>query len=91
MQFLSGLTSKLFGIFFFLAVIALGVALVIGAAQRWPWLVDPPERYWFMYSQSFIKKLFGTRAVVSFTYVMGLLFIVVGIYVLLKGLGLLNQ
>ncbi len=91
MQPLPKVACKLFGIIFFLGVVALGVMLIVGAAQRWPWLVDPPERYWFMYSQSFIKKLFGTRAVVSFTYVMGLLFIAVGIYVLLKGLGLLNQ
>lgn len=82
------LMDKLFGIIFFLLVIILGVGLVVGAIQKWSWLVDPPEKYWFMYSQSFIKKFFGTRVLLFFTYAMGLLTIAVGIYVLVKGIWL---
>ncbi len=91
MQSLPHPISKLFGVMFFLAVISLGAVLVFGTAQRWRWLVDPPEDYWFFYSQAFIKKFFGARAVVSFTYVIGFAFIVVGIFVLVKGLGFLDQ
>jgi len=80
--------DKVLGITFFLLVIILGAGLVIGAARRWSWLVDPPEEYWFVYSQSFIKKLFGTRVLLFFTYTMGLLTIAVGIYVLVKGIWL---
>jgi len=78
--------DKVLGITFFLLVIILGAGLVIGAAQRWSWLVDPPEGYWFVYSQSFIKKVFGTRVLLFFTYAMGLLAIAVGIYMLVKGI-----
>jgi hypothetical protein len=78
--------DKLLGISFFLLVIILGAGLVIGAAQRWSWLVDPPEEYWFVYSQSFIKKFFGKRVLLFFTYAMGFLTITAGIYVLVKGI-----
>ena len=48
-----------------------GVLLIIGAFQRWRWLVDPPVEAWPFYSQSFIKKVFGTKAVTAFTYFAG--------------------
>lgn len=86
MQLLSRLTNTLFGTFFFLALIALGVMLIIGAWKRWPWLVDPPEKYWFIDSQAFIKKFLGPRAAVYFAYFMGIVTVAVSVYVLLKGL-----
>jgi hypothetical protein len=51
-------------------VFATGVLLIIGAYQRWKWLVDPPEnRFW--YSQTIVKRLFGPGFLRFFTYLIG--------------------
>jgi hypothetical protein len=65
-----------------------GLILIIGAYRRWDWLVDPPTDMWPYYSQAFLKKLFGSGFVVSFTYVIGfslILFVCFGLlHTLLK-------
>jgi hypothetical protein len=61
------------GVFFILA----GFVLVLGSQRRWSWLVDPPEELWPFYSQALLKKLIGTDGVVWFTYVVGLMIIVI--------------
>ena len=76
--------DKLPGISFFALVIIFGVVLIAGAAQKWSWLIDPPEKYWYLYSQSFMKKVLGERAVLLFTYGMGMLCVAVGVYVLVR-------
>jgi len=55
------------------AVAALSVSAVLvgGAYRRWAWLVDPPSSWWPFYSQATIKKLFGTKATLLFTYFLG--------------------
>ena len=52
------------------------LALLYGAKQRWKFLVDPPEWLWLCYSQAFLKKTFGARFVVVFTYALGALLLV---------------
>jgi len=54
-------------------VFALGVVTIIGAYRRWRWLVDPPIALWPYYSQAFLKRIFGTKFVIIFTYLIGLL------------------
>jgi len=49
----------------------LAATLAWGAYRRWGWLVDPNVAAWPFYSQSFIKKFFGRRAVLHFTYFCG--------------------
>ena len=78
--------DKLPGISFFVLVIILGVVLITGATRKWSWLIDPPEEYWYLYSQSFMKKVLGERAVLLFTYGMGMLCVAVGVYVLVRGI-----
>ena len=78
--------DKLPGISFFVLVIILGVVLITGAARKWRWLIDPPEKYWYLYSQSFMKKVLGERAVLLFTYGMGMLCIAFGFYVIVRGI-----
>jgi hypothetical protein len=51
-------------------VFATGVLLIVGAYQRWKWLVDPPDN-WFWYSQSIVKRVFGAGFLRFFTYLVG--------------------
>ena len=61
-----------------LLAIAVGAILVIGAWQRWRWLVDPPEGLCLLYNQSFVKVVAGTKFLRIWTSVLGLAFIAVG-------------
>ena len=54
-----------------LCFVFLGAALILGTSRKWTWLVDPPEYLWPFYSQAFIKRFFGRRAVETFTYWVG--------------------
>ena len=49
--------------------------MIYGAYRKWSWLVDPPEYLWPVYSQAFLKKLFGRRFVIGWTYLFGILFV----------------
>ena len=57
--------------------IVLGALVIIGARKRWSFLVDPPESWWWFYSQSLLKKLFGTRGIVLLCYIAGAVGIIV--------------
>ena len=74
--------------------VVLGVILIVGAKKRWRFLVDPPESLRFVYSQSLINKLSGSRGATVFCYVVGSLIVLVAgiqalqrIVVLGRGLG----
>jgi hypothetical protein len=60
--------------------IAAGILMSFGTYKRWAWLVDPPREYRFVYSQSAIRALFGERGVIIWTYVMGAVFVAVGVF-----------
>jgi len=64
---------------FFLIIGFGGTVLIYGALKNWPLLVDPPEKMAYYYSQALIKKLFGKKFLLIETYVLGILFILVGI------------
>lgn len=64
-----------------LLFVLIGLAIIYGARQRWRWLVDPPEWLYLVYSQSFLKVLFGRKFVLFFTYFMGSLFVLASILV----------
>jgi hypothetical protein len=70
------------GLAFSLLFIVAGLMTLYGAYRRWPMLIDPPEDLWFSYSQAGIKKLFGKRITLVFTYFLGAMFVSIG------GLGL---
>jgi len=61
--------------------IAVGVFLWCGAFFRWRWLVDPPidKRLDLIYSQAYLKAIFGTKAVIIFTYFLGAVSIFFGL------------
>ena len=61
--------------------IAVGVFLWCGAFFRWRWLVDPPidKPLDLIWSQAYLKAMFGTTAVVLFTYFLGAVFIFAGL------------
>ena len=60
------------GVFLFACVfVVVGFLLVYGAYRRWPFLVDPPAELSTVYSQAFIRKMFGLRATIIFTYCLG--------------------
>jgi hypothetical protein len=60
--------------------ILVGTVLIYGAHRRWRWLVDPPVEWWPFYSQALIKKLLGANGSLYFTYLLGFLFLVSGLY-----------
>jgi hypothetical protein len=64
--------------------VAGGITLIVGTYRRWPWLIDPPLELWPLYSQSAIKKLFGVRAVIGFTYACGFFILLVGIFAFVR-------
>jgi hypothetical protein len=78
--------SHYLGILFSLVLMACGVILIIGAYNRWPVLVDPPKEMSIVYSQQFIRRLFGKRAVLWDTYCVGILFVASGAFGLWCGL-----
>jgi len=51
-------------------VFGTGVLLIVGAYQRWNWLVDPPDS-WLWYSQTMVKRLLGPRFLRFFTHLVG--------------------
>jgi hypothetical protein len=51
-------------------VFGTGVLLIVGAHQRWRWLVDPPDN-WLWYSQTIVKRVFGRGFLRFFTYLVG--------------------
>jgi hypothetical protein len=51
---------------------ALGAFILLGTILRWPVVIDPPQRMWWLfYSQLWIKWRFGGKAVVVYNYVVG--------------------
>jgi hypothetical protein len=62
--------------------IVLGIASIWGAYRRWRWLVDPNVAGWPFYSQSFVKKFFGTNALLGFTYFLGASMVGFGLWVM---------
>lgn len=73
---MSDLGQALFGMVFVMA----SVLSIMGVRRRWGWLVDPPDELWPVYSQSMIKKLFGSEALVGYTMFMGVTFAIVGAF-----------
>jgi len=71
-------------LFFGLLFVAAGGVLFTGARKRWAWLVDPPTEFWFCYSQSLLKAVFGTEGCRAITQTMGVLFVVVGSFLLVR-------
>jgi hypothetical protein len=60
----------------------LGIVDIVGAYRRWGWLIDPDEQRWWSkyYSQAMLKRWFGRRFLLVYTYVVGGLFIGVGLF-----------
>lgn len=78
--------DKSMSITFLLLFFFAGVASCVGAYRRWKWLVDPPEELWLVYSQAFIRRVFGKKFTIGFTYFLGILFIVGAVIGLINGL-----
>ena len=57
-----------------------GIVLLMGAHRRWAWLIDPEEDAGG--SQAFLKRMFGKRFLLYYTYLLGLLFTISGFYLL---------
>ena len=69
------------------AFAAIGFLLLVGAIQRWSWLVDPPDEAWPYYSQALLKKILGSAdAVRAFTIFTGVSFIAVSVVMLVHTL-----
>jgi hypothetical protein len=62
-------------------LIAVGIFLWSGSFFRWRWLVDPPidKPLYLIWSQARLNAMFGTTAVVIFTYFLGAAFIFCGL------------
>jgi hypothetical protein len=57
----------------------MGLTFLVGARKGWRWLVDPPKSTWFWYSQALVKAIAGARFLRVWTYVFGVIFVVVGL------------
>ena len=77
---MNNLQGLLLDVVFLLA----GVVLCVGASHKWDWLVNPSDRMWPYYSQAVIKRLFGRRFTIGFTYFLGVLFIAAALFGLMN-------
>jgi len=66
-------------IFVLIVVSFVGAILLFGASKQWQWLVNPPTEWAWFYSQSFIKKTFGKKGLLIYTYLIGFLLLAVGV------------
>ena len=57
--------------------VILGILVIIGAKKRWSFLVDPPESWWWFYSQSLLRKVFGVKGTVFLCYLGGTICLIV--------------
>jgi predicted tellurium resistance membrane protein TerC len=71
-----------------LLLMFIGVTLVYGAYKKWEWLIDPPLNEWWsmFYSQVTVKKIIGTQGTVIFTYLLGIMFVGVGVIYFTRGI-----
>jgi len=76
--------EKFITILLLFGFLAFGIFLVFGAYKKITWLVDPSESYSPWYSQAFLKKYFGRKFVRYYTYILGILLIVISIWYLWK-------
>ncbi len=83
-ELLSTIVTNLIGV-------GLGLLLILAARKRWAFLVNPPESLWFLYSQSLITKLSGSKGAVIFCYAVGSLLILLAGIQALEGVLLLGQ
>jgi hypothetical protein len=58
----------------------LGVLILCGALFKWKWLIDPDEKYANIYSQAKLKKIFGIKILLIYTYIMGCGFILISVF-----------
>jgi len=72
-------------------IVAIGLTLIYGAHARWRWLVDPPTDMRFYYSQAVLKRVFGVRFVVIYTYFLGLMFIAFAVWGVVARWFFINQ
>jgi hypothetical protein len=62
----------------------IGILSIYGAYKKWKFLIDPPESLAGFYSQAWIKKLYGRKFLLWETYIMGVIFIAMGVVLILK-------
>ena len=55
-----------------------GIVYIIGAYQRWRWLVDPPIEWSVFYWQAVMRHRYGRTFTLYFTYFSGLVFVIFG-------------
>lgn len=60
----------------------LGIVILCGAVFKWKWLVDPDEKYADVYSQAKLKKLLGQKFLLAFTYILGIAFIIISVWLI---------
>ena len=63
-------------------VILLGILLLIGNKLKYKFINNPPPEWWLFYSQSFIKKFFGHKFLVYYTYFLAICLILGGIFII---------
>ena len=68
--------KQFIGLLFLLFFFTAGVVSCLGAYRRWKWLVDPPEELWPAYSQAFIRRVFGEKFTIGFTYFLGIMLMI---------------
>lgn len=59
-----------------------GAGLIYGTWRNWPSLVDPDEKVALVSSLSFVRKVFGARALRVHNYVLGSALILIGLVML---------
>ena len=65
---------------------SIGLVFILGAFLKWKWLIDPDKKYVAIYSQAKIKEIFGETFLLFFTYFLGILFTLIGVFTILNAL-----
>ncbi len=71
---------------FFALFGTIGAVLFVGACRRWEWLVDPKVDCSPFCSPATLKKLIGKKGLRAYTLFIGALFVIAGIWGIVKAL-----
>ena len=64
--------------------IIIGIILIIGTRLNIKLIADPPEKWALFYTLSRIKKRSGLKALHNHNYIVGTIFIILGIYIIFR-------
>lgn len=76
------------GVLIFIGIVWLigGTISLLGAIKKWKIIIDPNEKYWWLYAPSWQKKVLGKDAMIPLNFWSGIIAIIGGIVMVFFGM-----